>query len=114
MTGQVLFNMLADGTRRRILALLAAEGELCVCELCAALGETQPKVSRHLGTLKEAALVQTRRSGTWMFYRLPGDLPHWCDAVLTALTLGGEPALADDRRRLLAFSGRPARCAELA
>jgi ArsR family transcriptional regulator len=65
----------ADATRRRILALLVKQGELCVCELTAALDDIQPKVSRHLGVLKEAGVVLSRREGTWMFYRLEPSLP---------------------------------------
>ena len=43
-----LFRAFADPTRLRILNLLDEQKELCVCDLCAALGESQPKVSRHL------------------------------------------------------------------
>ena len=64
-----LFRAFADTTRLRILNLLL-EGELCVCDLCEILGEIQPKVSRHLATLRRADLVRVRREGKWKFYAL--------------------------------------------
>jgi ArsR family transcriptional regulator len=61
---------LADPTRLAILDLLGSQGELCVCELVAALESTQPKVSRHLAWLRRAGLVADQRRGTWIYYRL--------------------------------------------
>lgn len=111
MDAQTAFDALADATRRRILALLVREGELCVCELTAALDEIQPKVSRHLGVLKDAGLVLPRRDGTWMFYRLADALPGWATALLDALPAGAVPELREDQKRLRAMNGRPDRCA---
>lgn len=64
-----LFRAFADPTRLRILNLLA-EGELCVCDLCGVLGESQPKISRHLAYLRRAGLVAVRRDGKWKYYSL--------------------------------------------
>lgn len=64
-----LFKTLADETRLRILALLS-RGELCVCDLMAALELPQSTVSRHLATLRNTGLVEDRRQGVWMYYRL--------------------------------------------
>jgi len=110
MEPQVFFDTLADTTRRRILALLATQGELCVCELTAALDQIQPKVSRHLGVMKEAGLVIPRREGTWMHYRL-AKLPEWTGNLLEALKSGGVPHLKTDLKRLKAMSNRPQRFA---
>jgi len=107
MNPQNLFNALADSTRRRILALLTREGELCVCELSAALGEIQPKVSRHLAVLRDAEIIQQRREGTWMFYKLSHPLPGWIDKLLSSLTEGGIPELSADGSRLKSMPGRP-------
>ena len=63
-----LFKTLADPTRLRLLNLLAW-GETCVCELTDTLRVVQPKVSRHLASLKRAGLVEARRDGKWMYYR---------------------------------------------
>lgn len=63
------FKALSDETRLRILALLS-EGELCVCDLMAALDLPQSTVSRHLAYLRNAGLVDDQRRGIWMFYRL--------------------------------------------
>ena len=64
-----IFKALADETRLRILALLI-EGELCVCEIMAALELPQSTVSRHLAYLRNSAWVSDRRQAAWMFYRL--------------------------------------------
>ena len=64
-----LLRAVADETRLRIVALLA-EGELCVCHVEAALALPQPTVSRHLGVLRAAGVVDARRDGTWVYYRL--------------------------------------------
>lgn len=64
-----LFRALGDETRLRIVALLA-HGELCVCHIEAALKLSQPTASRHLGVLKGAGVVEGRRRGTWVHYRL--------------------------------------------
>jgi ArsR family transcriptional regulator len=63
------FKALADETRLRILVLLL-KGELCVCELIAALELPQSTVSRHLAYLKNAGWLEDRRQGVWMYYRL--------------------------------------------
>ena len=65
-----LFKALADETRLRILMLLYAEGELCVCDLIAALLLPQSTVSRHLAYLKKAATVLDRREGLWIYYSI--------------------------------------------
>jgi len=64
-----LFRTLADDTRLRILALVAA-GEVCVCHIHGALGVPQPTASRHLAYLRKSGLVEVRRDGIWMHYRL--------------------------------------------
>ncbi|WP_420265361.1 ArsR/SmtB family transcription factor [Candidatus Magnetominusculus dajiuhuensis] len=69
-----LFGALSDETRLRIIKLLEM-GELCVCDITAALDMSQPKVSFHLSTLKEAGLIRDRKDGKWVYYSLEaGDL----------------------------------------
>lgn len=64
-----LFRALADETRLRILGLLLT-GEVCVCHIHESLRISQPKASRHLAYLRRAGLVETRRDGLWVHYRL--------------------------------------------
>lgn len=64
-----VFKALSDETRLRIIKLLE-HGELCVCDIVASLDIIQPKISFHLGVLKEAGLVKDRRVGKWIHYRL--------------------------------------------
>lgn len=75
----------ADETRLRILYLLSAHGELCVCDIHEALDITQSRASRHLRTLREADLVRDRRCGMWMHYLLVTDLDEERAAMLTQL-----------------------------
>ena len=65
-----IFKALSDPIRLRIILLLQAEGELCVCDLMAALEITQSKASRHLATLRHADLVIDRKDGLWSYYKL--------------------------------------------
>jgi ArsR family transcriptional regulator len=64
-----VFRALADETRLRILALLR-DGEVCVCHIHGGLRLPQPTVSRHLAYLRKTGLVECRRQGLWMYYRL--------------------------------------------
>lgn len=106
-----LFFLLSDPTRFRIAMLLRREGELCVCELVAALDMIQPKISRHLALMREAGLVADRREGTRIYYRIPETLPKWqgriIDAALEQLAADGEEM--HDRQRLEAMANRPER-----
>lgn len=64
-----LFKALSDETRLRIFALLC-QGEMCVCDIMAVLDLPQSTVSRHLAYLRNHDLVEDRRQGLWMYYRL--------------------------------------------
>jgi ArsR family transcriptional regulator len=114
MTADDLFRTLSDPTRLRLLLLLASEGELCVCELTHALGEIQPKISRHLAMLREAGIVLDRREGLWIHYRLNPKLPTWVREVLdiTVRANANAEPYARDRKRLKGTPNRPpVRCA---
>jgi ArsR family transcriptional regulator len=66
------FTALADPVRLRVLSILAAAsaGEVCVCDLVAPLGKSQPTVSHHLKILSDAGLVHGDRRGKWVWYSL--------------------------------------------
>src|SRR6478672_9253667 len=80
-----LFRALGDETRLRMVALLS-HGELCVCHLEKALDLAQPNVSRQLGILKSAGVVDSRRDGTWVYYRLADQEHETVETVLDTLT----------------------------
>lgn len=69
MSPAELFAALADETRLRILNLIG-DREVCVCYFVESLGASQPKVSRHLAYLRKVGLVEARREGKWMHYRI--------------------------------------------
>jgi len=106
---EIFFQMLADPTRLRTAMLLQSHGELCVCELTHTLSFSQPKISRHLGQLRESGLVQARRSGRWMYYRIHPDLPAWAHAVLRSTFDGvsDQPPYKEDASSLEQMPNRP-------
>lgn len=65
-----ILKVLSEPIRLRLAVLLAVEGEVCVCRLAAAVDAPEYKVSRHLGIMRAAGLVEVRRKGTWMYYKL--------------------------------------------
>ncbi len=96
-----LFRALGDETRVRIVALLA-HGELCVCHLERALELSQPNVSRHLGILRSAGVVDARRDGTWVYYRIVDQEHAAVHEVLATVTkaFGAERAIRLDHAKL--------------
>jgi ArsR family transcriptional regulator len=70
-----MFAALADPTRLRLLNLMDGR-EVCVCYFVEILKQGQPKISRHLAYLRRAGIVEARRDGKWMHYRIerPDDL----------------------------------------
>jgi ubiquinone/menaquinone biosynthesis C-methylase UbiE/DNA-binding transcriptional ArsR family regulator len=102
----------AEETRLRILSLLT-EGELSVSDLTDILGQSQPRISRHLKLLVEAGLVERHREGAWAFFRLTdrGAAPRILRPMLDALDRGDQ-RLLDDRTRLAAVRGQRAQVAQ--
>ena len=96
-----LFKALGDATRLRILGLLLT-GEVCVCHLHASLDVPQPTASRHLAYLRKAGLVEARRAGVWMHYRLTPQTNPVVAAVMAASlhALAHTDASVKDERRL--------------
>jgi len=105
-----LFKALGDETRLRIIALLS-HGDLCVCHIHEALGLSQPNVSRQLAVLRAAGIVEDRRNGKWVYYRLvwPGDAD--CERQLRNLvrTFARRDVLRRDVEKLLELRG-PGAC----
>ena len=99
-----LFKALSEATRLRILSLLN-RGELCVCEIEAALELPQSTVSRHLALLRQVNLVQGRRKGIWMHYRIaePETDLHQALLGLVQDNLAGLDTAARDMARLEKF-----------
>jgi ArsR family transcriptional regulator len=100
-----IFKALSDETRLRIIKLLE-NGELCVCDITAALDMVQPKVSFHLSTLKEAGLIRDRKQGKWIHYGLNDRDLFRRMLILSACERMRDSTITDDRKRLDAFLGR--------
>ena len=92
---------LADSNRSRVLLFLG-RGELCVCQIIEMLGLAPSTVSKHLTILHQAGLVESRKEGRWIYYRLP-DTPDAClaDALRwVRACLEDEPRIVADGKRL--------------
>jgi ubiquinone/menaquinone biosynthesis C-methylase UbiE len=102
----------AEGTRLRILALLA-EAELTVSDLTDILRQSQPRISRHLRLLSEAGLVERFREGSWAFFRFS---EHGGSAELARELIGrldsSDATIARDRERLAAVRAERAGAAQ--
>jgi ArsR family transcriptional regulator len=117
-----IFKALSDETRVRIIKLLE-HGELCVCDIGAALGMVQPKVSFHLGVLKNASLLKDRKQGKWVHYSLDESEMFKRFLLLSVAEKVSDKEVEADKDRLEAFlqnkteegnvvpvSGRRTRC----
>src|SRR5438093_726978 len=106
----LLFKALGDETRLRIVALLS-HGELCVCHLESALQLAQPTASRHLSVLRAAGVVDSRRDGSWVYYRLADQTDALRQRSLQSLVrqFAGAQTLRRDVERLLKSKG-PGAC----
>lgn len=99
------FHCLGESTRLYAMLLLHRQEELCVCELVAALEQSQPTISRHLAQLRHCGLVTDERRGQWVYYRLHPSLPVWARAILEQGAAAEEAALDGMQRRLEAPAG---------
>ena len=93
---------LADGNRLRVLMALTG-GELCVCQIVELLGLATSTVSKHMSILRQARLVEGRKDGRWMYYRLPdrGAPKPVREAIAwVRRSLAESPQTVQDKRKL--------------
>ena len=96
-----LFAALADDTRLRLLNLMAGR-EVCVCYFVEILGQSQPKISRHLAYLRKAGIVAARREGKWMHYSVCPPADAAAASILAAVlaSLGRDRQMQADLAKL--------------
>ena len=99
-----LFKCLNDETRLVMVLLLQQHGELCVCDLMAALEESQPKISRHLAQLRTAQLLSSEKRGQWVYYRLHPQLPLWAGEVIATTLVANHDFIAPYANRCSALT----------
>jgi ArsR family transcriptional regulator len=106
----LLLKALGDETRLRVVALLA-HGALCVCHIEEGLGLSQPAASRHLAVLRNAGVVEGRREGAWVYYRLARQDDPQRKRLLSSLVASfpDKDVLKRDVERLLRERG-PSAC----
>ncbi|WP_242390526.1 ArsR/SmtB family transcription factor [Pararhodospirillum photometricum] len=106
---EIVAKAVADPTRVRLLKLLEG-GELCVCQITAVLDLAPGTVSKHLSALKGAGLVQQRRDGKWVYYRLAERAfnPYArAFLALVATSLADDPTVSADARILDQVTATP-------
>jgi len=103
------FKCLSDETRLRCITLLQKEGKLCVCELTTALALSQPKISRHLASLRQSGVLLDSREGQWVFYQINPELPIWTMPILenTLIAVELTDTFKNDLKRLYQMKNRP-------
>ncbi len=105
----VILKALSEEIRLRIIKLLEG-GELCVCDIVAALGMSQPKVSFHLNALKEAGFIKDRKQGRWTHYSLDESDFFRRFLLLSVLERISADMVSEESKKLEAFlQGKPAR-----
>ena len=77
-----ILSKFTDNKQINIIFYLLAVEELCVCDIGAALDAPQPKISRHLGMLRDAGVLLDRKEGKWVHYRLSPQMPAWAARVI--------------------------------
>lgn len=109
MTPAQFFKCLSDETRLRCVTLLQQEGRLCVCELTAALDLSQPKISRHLASLRQIGLLRDSREGQWVYYQINPHLPEWVFPLLqnAVVAVSASECFKLDLHRLRDMENRP-------
>ncbi len=93
---------LADENRVRTLLALE-EGELCVCQITELFGLAPSTISKHLSILSQARLVESRKDGRWIYYKIPGkDAPSEVRGAMSWLqaALGRNPQVIKDKLAL--------------
>jgi DNA-binding transcriptional ArsR family regulator len=93
---------LADENRIRALLALS-KGELCVCQITELFGLAPSTISKHLSVLYQAGLVESRKDGRWIYYKLPGnDAPVLVRGAIAWMqkSLDGNPRVAEDKQAL--------------
>lgn len=108
------FQALGDNTRLRLLNLMGDQ-EICVCYFVEILEQPQPKVSRHLAYLRNAGIVEARREGKWMHYRMVMPPNEGAAKVLreTLNWLKTEKTMQADRAKLTKACCAPGKFAAL-
>lgn len=96
-----LFMALVDKTRLRLLNLMR-EDEICVCFFTEVLGESQPKISRHLAYLRNAGIVSARRDGKWIHYSIEMPANPFAGQILndTLKWLESQDRMREDLKKL--------------
>jgi ArsR family transcriptional regulator len=106
-----LFAALADNTRLRLLNLMSSR-EICVCHFVEILGQSQPKISRHLAYLRKAGIVAARREGKWMHYSICTPADAAAGSILSAVlaALGRDKQMQADQAKLNHVCCAPQEC----
>ena len=101
--------LFSDETRLRCITLILQNKNICVCELTHALELSQPKISRHLSTLRNSGLISDKRIGKWVYYSINSDLESEKLQLLKNIysVLKGSKQAQLDQNKLKSMKNRP-------
>jgi ArsR family transcriptional regulator len=93
---------ISDENRMRIIGLLDSRDDLCVCEITAIIGLSQPTISSHLKLLESAGLIEHKKDGLWVNYSISGDMDPDIKAILDGVipAIRKSKTVKDDIRKL--------------
>lgn len=112
MTPVELFKALSELTRLKAVLLIHQQGELCVCELTEILQQSQPKVSRHLATLRGIGLLKDMRRGQWVYYRIAPNIPAWICNILNETLTTQHELIKEENLRLIELNNQANACCD--
>ena len=96
----LLFKLMSDPIRLKMLMLLEDESMLTVSDLVVALDESQPKVSRHLAILRDSSFLKATKNGLWVRYQVSNDLPVWIRHISQTVRTGNPTIINAEKARL--------------
>jgi len=101
--------LFSDETRLRCINLIHQNNSLCVCELTYALELSQPKISRHLASLRQFGLINDKRVGQWVYYSINPKIEKDKSVILNSIALSFEKTqiATNDKKRLENMKNRP-------
>ena len=93
---------ISDENRMRIIGLLDSRDDLCVCEITAIIGLSQPTISSHLKLLESAGLIDHKKDGLWVNYSISGDMDPDIKVILDGVipAIRKSKTVKDDIRKL--------------
>lgn len=93
-----IMKALAEQNRLRVISILLKQKEICACQIIEMLGISAATVSRHMGILQNAELIESRKDGKWVHYRLSESIPEKLLIWLQEIAADSDDTIVDIER----------------